>query len=220
MQSTGDILTYNSLNGLKLLPESNKRNVILTPETAAKLIDHLPHPADDIVEFAIYTGFRKSNILSLTIEQVHFYPEKGTADVELELKGGRYENYPIVPHAVEIIKRNISSRHEGYVFFNLRTGTHMKDIHKSFDKAVRILNLTVNGTKLRFHDLRHIAVTWLHQQGIGDDILQELLGHRNRETTERYITRNRSALAQVLLSLPKIERKKPSEMQMVRNTAV
>lgn len=212
-----EILIFNPLNGFKLLSESGKRNVNLTPEQAAELIARLPYPASDIIELAIYSSFRKGNIYDLKIEQIHFNNEsEDTPFVELKIKGGEYENFPIGPHFVEIIKRNIGVRKNGYVFFNPNTGTHYKDIHKHFDKAVRDLNLTVNGTKLRIHDLRHVAPTWLHQKGFGDDVLQELLRHKDKETTERYITRSRSAVANVLSSLPTIERKETGKLKLVK----
>ena len=46
------ILHYSSLL-------AEKRDVYLTVQQAATLLDELPEPIADIVEFAIYTGFRK-----------------------------------------------------------------------------------------------------------------------------------------------------------------
>ncbi len=68
-----DIIDHNPLQGLRLLPEAEKRRANLSPSQAGKLIAELPKQLGDIVEFAIYTGFRKENILGLCIEQVHFH---------------------------------------------------------------------------------------------------------------------------------------------------
>lgn len=45
----------------------------MTLEQAQKLIESLPPVIADIVEFAIYTGFRKESILGLRIENIQFH---------------------------------------------------------------------------------------------------------------------------------------------------
>ena len=43
-----------------------------------------------------------------------------------------------------------------------------------------MLRFTIdNGTKLRFHDLRHVFATWLHKAGVSLDELRFLLGHKD-----------------------------------------
>ena len=80
------------------------------------------------------------------------------------------------------------------------------NINKTFDRAVRKLGLTVNGTKLRFHDLRHVFGTWLLREGVSLDVLRELLGHRDRDTTDRYATLNRAEAGKFLNLMPRIKR--------------
>ncbi|NVM04389.1 MAG: site-specific integrase, partial [Candidatus Helarchaeota archaeon] len=199
-----DIINKNPLQGLKLLPEAEKRKVDLTPKEASELINKLQEPIAGIIEFAIYTGFRKENILSMKIEQIRFHDLTPTGEIELIVKGGRKELYPLSPAAVEIIKRNIGNRKEGYVY--PKTGDRFYSIHKGFNTVVRKLGLTVNGTKLRFHDLRHVFATWLHKSGVSLDIVRLLLGHRDRETTDRYITYDPMHYRDVLNTIPKLNR--------------
>ena len=96
-----DILSYNPLSGLKTLREAEKRDVNITFEQAAALIRELSEPTASIVSFAIYTGFRKENILGLKIEQVRFHDVTPTGEVELVVKGGRREIFPLSPAAME-----------------------------------------------------------------------------------------------------------------------
>ena len=72
--------------------------------------------------------------------------------------------------------------------------------------AVRKLGLTVNGTKRRFHDLRHVFGTWLLKEGVSLDVLRELLGHRDRDTTDRYATLNRAEAGKFLRLMPRIKK--------------
>jgi integrase len=201
-----DILGSNPLRGLRLFKEAGKRNVSLSPEQAAQLIEKLPYPIGDIVEFAIYTGFRRENILSLRLEQIKLYEKLSGGEVSLVLKGGRAETFPVGPQAAEIIQKHADSRNTGFVFTSPKTGSRYKDIHRTFDRAVNKLKLKVDGTKLRFHDLRHVFATWLHQSGVTLDTLRPLLGHQSRNTTDRYATFDRMDAGKVLSILPRIRK--------------
>ena len=202
--SEWDIIDINLLEGLKLLPEAEKREVYLTVEQAQVLLNALPNSIADIVEFAIYTGFRKENILSLRIESVQFHDLTSTGEAILSIKGGRTELFPLGPASVDLLKRVIGDRKEGFVFINPETKTRYVSIHKTFDRAVRKLGLTVNGTKLRIHDLRHVFATWLHREGVSLDALRPLMGHKNRATTDRYTTIDRVAVGKLLSYMPRI----------------
>ncbi len=83
----------------------------------------------------------------------------------------------------------------------------VKDYY-SVSKAVRNIGLTVSGTKFRFHDLRHVFATWLHQAGVSLDTLRPLMGHRDRATTDRYATIDRLSTGKVLNLIPRIEKKR------------
>ncbi len=201
-----EMLESNKLEGLRQLPENNTREVEITAEQATQLLDALPVPVSDIAAFAIYTGFRKDNILGLTLEQIHLHASGDTAEVDLIIKGRRKERYVLCPQAVEIVKRIAGDRQHGYVFINLQTGTRYRDVHVTFDRAVKKLGLTIrDGRKLCFHDLRHVFATWLHQSGVPLDFVRSLLGHRDRDTTDRYAFLDRQRISSALSVLPEIE---------------
>jgi len=86
--------------------------------------------------------------------------------LNLIIKGGRHEIFPLGNAAVDVIKRNIGTRKEGYVVVSPRTGTRFVSIHKSFNLAVRKLGLTANGTNYRFHDLRHVLLYLASREGV------------------------------------------------------
>ena len=89
-----NIISVNPLSGIKLLKESGKRDVSLNQDQAIALLQHLPLPIDDIVEFAINTGFRRENILSLRLEQVTLSEDNSSGIISLTIKGGRNEIFP------------------------------------------------------------------------------------------------------------------------------
>ncbi len=211
-----NILDHNPVQGLKLFKEDGKRDVYLSSQQAISIINELPDSLANIVEFAIYTGFRKENILSLRIESIRFHDLTSTGEVELVVKGDKKELFPLCPAAIEVLKRSIGDRTEEYVFINPITKTRYVSIHKTFDRVVRRLGIIIsNGTKLRIHDLRHVFATWLHREGVSLDELRFLLGHKDRATTDRYTSVDRLEIGKVLKMMPNLR-----ELDTKRNTNI
>jgi integrase len=218
-----EIIDDNPLRNLKSFKESGKRDIEITDEQVARLIELLPESVAAIVLTACYTGFRLENILSLRIEDIRFHDLTSTGDVSLEVKGGRQIRFPLGERAVEIINQARGNRSEGYVFINPITKTRYISIKSTFNQAVMKANLkAINGSKLRFHDLRHVFSNWLHQDGEGAtlDQLRSLLGHKDRATTDRYVTVNHQKVSKVLSLLPNIQIKKQKSSSTGRAEAV
>ena len=206
-------LKRHPLEGMENFKEPKKRDVELTPQQAAKLIEALPtREVKNIVAFAIYSGLRLEAILDLRIEDVVFHDSGSISRVSIWDKGGEKAERLLSRHATEILKSSIGKREAGYVFINPVTGIRFQGRMGSFDRAVRKLGLKAkDGSKLRFHDLRHVYGNWLHQAGVSLDELRVLYGHRDRATTDRYITPNLRVIGEKLALQPKIpkEGRKP-----------
>jgi len=200
-----ELIDKNPIEKSKLLSEAPKRNVYLTMEEATALLNELTESFANIVEYAIYTGFRLETILSLKIEQVTFHDIGNTGSIKSKVKSGEWNSYPVGPNAVEVLKRAIGNRKKGYVFINPQTGTRYNSVSQSFRRAVKKLNIRVGDTYLRFHDLKHVFATWLHERGVSLDTLRILCQHSKRSTTDRYTSANISGAANVLSLIPKIE---------------
>jgi integrase len=202
-----EILDRNPLSNYRMMKEADKRDVFITPEQVEKLLDLLSPALADIVEFAVYTGLRKDNILGLRIEQVMLYDLQKGGEIELTVKGGKRRRKALGSRAAQIIARNTKGRDSGYVFLNPATGSRYTSINRTFDRWVKRLGLEVNGTKLRFHDLRHITASWLNQRGVSLDTLRHLLDHEDRSTTDRYTTPDLMALGKAMDLMPEIRRR-------------
>jgi integrase len=202
-----ELIPHNPLVGLRLLKEAEKREVNLTLEQLEALINSFREPMSSIVEFAVYTGFRRENILNLKIEDIRFHDLSPTGEVSLVTKGNKQGVYPLGPNAVALLKRVMGKRKEGYVFLSVKSKNRFSCIHATFDRAVEKLGLKVGETKLRFHDLRHVYASLLHRQGVSLDVLRSLMGHASRETTDRYTTIDRLDHGKVLSLMPQLRRK-------------
>jgi integrase len=202
-----ELIPHNPLVGLRLLKEAEKREVNLTLEQLEALINSFREPMSSIVEFAVYTGFRRENILNLKIEDIRFHDLSPTGEVSLVTKGNKQGVYPLGPNAVALLKRVMGKRKEGYVFLSVKSKNRFSCIHATFDRVVEKLGLKVGATKLRFHDLRHVYASLLHRQGVSLDVLRSLMGHASRETTDRYTTIDRLDHGKVLSLMPQLRRK-------------
>lgn len=206
-------LDINPLEGMENFKEPRKRDVEVSPEQAALLIEALPTTGvKNIVAFAIYTGLRLEAILDLRIEDVKMNDAVSISRAIVQDKGGDRVERILSKHATGIIKSSVGERKTGYVFINPGTGKRYERRMSSFDNAVKKLGLAAkDGSKLRFHDLRHIYGNWLHRAGVSLDELRVLYGHRDRATTDRYITPDIDLISEKLSLQPKISKEKASE---------
>ncbi|MBW7996501.1 MAG: site-specific integrase [Candidatus Glassbacteria bacterium] len=70
----------------------------------------------------------------------------------------------------------------------------------------QVTGLDVDGSKFRFHDLRHVTASWLNQKGVPLDVIRVLLDHEDRDTTDRYATQDLRAHGGLLDLIPAIRR--------------
>ena len=159
-----DVLQVNPLHGIKMLKESGKREVNVSPTRIAALRSKLPPVMSQIVGFAASTGFRKENVLSLRVEDIAIDNERHTGTARLKVKGGRRITFPLGEKAIRIFQEAVGERREGYVFLNPQTNDRYYSLGNTFDRAVRKIGLEVDGTKFRFHDLRHFFASSLYQK--------------------------------------------------------
>jgi integrase len=198
-----EMISVNPIHEVRKYKEAPKRMVFLTRDQAQALIEKLPRTLGYIVEFAIYTGLRKENILSLTIDQVDLQ----RCTVTLGIKGGRVEVFPLSDLAVDVLRQIIGKREHGLVFPS-PDGVKYHRTLCSFTRAVDELELKVGEGRFHFHDLRHVFGSWLAEAGVSLDSIRLLMGHRVRSTTDRYVTVRNSTIADLSNRIPRIRKEK------------
>jgi integrase len=212
-----DLLDKNPLRGIRLFKEAGKRLVRVTQEEIGALRDEIHRRSPmmaQIVEFAVYTGMRKTSILELRVEQVAFrsiVEPTGQlvelADVELKAKGRSHETKILGGPAVSVLRSAIGHRLQGYAF-PTRQGNRYKGNMSTFKRVVRLHRLTVRvdgkEVPLRWHDLRHITATWGQQAGINPTGMQTQLGHTTRAMTDWYTAHSQEQAALEMQQFPVI----------------
>jgi len=151
----------------------------LEPEEAVRLLEACRRSQNkvlaDLVELALFTGMRRSELLGLTWGRV----DRARGVVRLEVtKNGQRREVPLCGRADAVLARRGGSETAGYVF-----GTsNWHSFRCAWEHALRAAKIE----NFRFHDTRHTAASWLIQSGRSIREVQEILGHKTLAMTQRY----------------------------------
>lgn len=168
----------------KIKPEKEPpgRDRYLTREEEKKLLDGCSNWLQDIVVFALNTGMRQGEILSLRWPSVDLF--RRTATVERS-KNGEKRTIPVNEAVMELlkVKSKVRSISCDLVFPNsVGKVIERGNLERSWRAGKRKAKLD----DFRFHDLRHTFATRLVQAGVDVYKVQKLLGHKDPKMTQRY----------------------------------
>jgi integrase len=195
---------------IRMERESEGRLRWLTPEEASRLLEACrgSRNADliDLVEFALFTGMRRGEVLSLTWERV----DRARGVVLLDVtKSGRRREVPLNGRADAVLARRGSHAH-GRVF-----GSNWNTYRNAFEGAVARAKLE----DFHFHDLRHTFASWTVQRGATLQEVKDLLGHSTLAMVMRYAHLSpehlRSAVARLDAALPTVSSAQVSAQEVV-----
>lgn len=128
------------------------------------------------IRLALFTGFRKGELLRLTWDAVDF--ERGMVTLR-EPKGGKTQTIPISEPALEVLKG--LERVSPYVFPG-PGGGQKTSFRKPWQKIKKAAGLP---DKFRLHGLRHNFASYLVAE-CGLEVVGKLLTHKDYKTTQRY----------------------------------
>jgi integrase len=210
----------NPIQKVKKPTGDNRRVRFLTHEEANILLKELKRRSldlHDISLLSLFCGIRAGEIFALTW---------GDVDLNKRLlflrdtKSG-HNRYA---YMTDQVKKMLESRQEGdndeLVFID-RNGVKIKDVSRTFDRAVEDIGLNAGITdprqKLVFHSLRHTYASWLVQSGVDLYTVQKLLGHSSLRMTERYSHLGQNNLQNaVRIFEQSLSKPKKSKVQKIR----
>jgi len=154
--------------------------LVLTWEEQSRLLQALPDYLAIPVLFALNTGLREQEVLSLKWEELETDDRLGEYCIRETSKNGK--KFPIVlNHTAHRILDSLRGNRSEYIFLNA-TGRNLKTINKAkFQIVRRDLHL-----KHRVHDLRHTFAHRLRVAEVPFEDIQVLMGHVNKTMTEHY----------------------------------
>jgi integrase len=170
--------TENPVKKVRFAREDNGRIRMLSLEEETRLLTHCGPQLKPLVLTALHTGFRKSELLSLTWNDVDFRRHVITVQAGYA-KNGEARRVPmndVLTTTLKAIRMNTGI--DGSVFCN-RNGTPYKSFRSAFEKAVQKAGVV----DFTFHDLRHNFASRLVMAGVDLPTVKELLGHKDISMT-------------------------------------
>lgn len=138
----------------------------------------------DLTTFALQTGLRQMELITLQWEQINFVNKNLVLDNRNCLtKSRRVRNVPLSSTAIKILEKRFQHISFGTVFTFRGEKINQHFISHRIKKY--ILKSGIN-PKLNFHSLRHTFASWLVQRGTSIYIVSRLLGHSDIKTTQIY----------------------------------
>lgn len=139
-----------------------------------------------ITRIALYTGMRSGEIKSLTRSQVDL--DKRTVHLT-ETKNGSARTVPLTRQATEVFRAALSHPVRPLDTDLIFWGEPGRDgIRRPYEfRPAWVRTLKRAGIKgLRFHDLRHEAVSRMVEAGLGDQEVSAISGHKSMQMLKRY----------------------------------
>lgn len=172
-----DSIPYVSKNS-----EPKKRVRWITQEEASRLLACLSIDwMKDVCAFALLTGARMTEILTMTWSKIDFTRKIAIVTSDIA-KSGRARPLPLNDEAIRLLRRRERLKVGEYIFHRGK-GKFISEIDREIFKAA----LEKAGiTDFRFHDLRHTWASWHVQSGTPLLVLKELGGWETIEMVQKY----------------------------------
>ncbi|NIO03983.1 MAG: tyrosine-type recombinase/integrase [Proteobacteria bacterium] len=172
----------NPVTRVSLERPNNRRDRWLTLEEEQKLLEACPKWLEEIILFALNTGMRLGEILSLTWRGVDLSRKAVTA---FKSKNKEKRTIPFNRATYDLLKAKGKVRSiKTDLVFHTKAYTPIDKCNVG--RAFRIAVKRAGMQNFRFHDLRHTFATRLIQNGRDIYKVQSLLGHKTPIMTQRY----------------------------------
>jgi len=163
----------NPVDYIRLPAENHGRDRRVSEGELNAIFKNISPNVEPIVKIAVETGMRRSEITNLEWEHINL--NKRTAHIPVT-KTDTPRTIPLSSRAVNIL-RSIPRQINGKVFW-VRPKTVTAAFKRACDRA------EIEG--LRFHDLRHEAVSRLFEKGLNPMEVSAISGHKTLQMLKRY----------------------------------
>jgi integrase/recombinase XerC len=196
------VIAGNPANTVKGARREQKEPGILYKEQYKAL---LYEASDSVRDYAIImtflqTGIRLSELVNLRVDDIDF--EHRTLTVR-QGKGKKDRHIPLVDEAVKALRNYVRYRNtelifDDDIFFLAKNGTSLNVSSVKYLVAKYVKKAGIR-KKVSVHTLRHTFGAHKADKQMGIATLQELMGHKKKETTLKYIHLAKTNLRQEMV---------------------
>lgn len=191
------LLIANPLVGVGTLAENNERDRIVTPDELDRILAVGPAWLRPIAWCAYLTAMRRSEIVSLTRDQVDL--QTGYAHIpSAGTKSRKPKAVPLNDEMIRIIKALPRPIRSDRIFTLRGKSVRPDSITQAFARAAEKAGVE----DVTFHDLRHTACTEWYRAGVDASRIMKASGHATMAMFRRYTKITENEL-EVIKSVPR-----------------
>ncbi len=170
---------------IRMLTVENVREIDLTPAEYGKLIAELREPVRLLTVIAYHIGWRAGRITMLNWPHVDLGAGviRPPANQAHQKWVGPAPIYGDLEKALLVAQANHEKYWPTVQWVLHRAGEPLKTYRAEWERARRV----IGRPDLRFHDLRHAAVTNMIESGIQEPRVMEIVGHKTEAMLRRYM---------------------------------
>jgi site-specific recombinase XerD len=177
-------LKDNPVSKVQKEKENNEVDRWLTEDEERRLLGASPQWLREIIVFALNTGLRQDELLSLEWSRVNLF--RRTILIQIT-KNGKPKTLPLNRIALDILKKKaeekvLSIKNDLVFVSNAGTKINKRNLTRAFVLALKRAMVK----DFTFHCLRHTFATRLAQNGVDIYKIAKLLGHKDLKMTQRY----------------------------------
>ena len=179
------VLEKNPASGVKQYNEDNKIERYLNADELKRLLKVLQTNKNrtvcQIALFLLATGARLNEALSARWK----YVDRGNRVWRIPVadsKSRHMRSVPLNDSDIAVLDQLDTAGRYEHLFINRKTGKPYTTIYKTWEGIRAEAGLP----RLRLHDLRHSAASYMAQAGVSLYVIQQVLGHSNPSVTQRY----------------------------------
>lgn len=178
---------YNPFQRMKQYKEKSSERylsddeirLVLNEIACRKSLEKCPFFALSAIELLMFTGARKSEILTLKWSDVCLETNVLSLD---DSKTGKKKIY-LNDQSIHVLSSIPQLTNNPYVIIGRKHGKHLTDIRKTWKSIL----VSAGIPQTRVHDLRHTFASVALKNGLNLYTVGTLLGHRSARTTQRYV---------------------------------
>ena len=173
----------NPASSIKKFKEKS-RDRFLHPDELPRFFESLEAEPNstikDYIYVSLFTGARKSNVLSMKWEDINFERCEWLIP---ETKNGESLRVHLIEKVIDVLKNRLQlSPNSKWVFESIGKTGHLVEPKSGWKRILQRADLK----DLRLHDLRRTLGSWQAATGANSYIIGRSLGHKNQQSTAIY----------------------------------